>query len=168
MWEEVESSTGGRWRVVCSHPLALIRTPADPPPLSPPPHHMVLSLWSVKRPQRWISVMASILEVVSMWTDIEQWCTVRKMGLILRSIQRRPQIQFSMARRFKLQLLHRYSVKFSKMRNFTLGSPWLGKLKNTGGRRTNNLWICSLRLYPCATVAFENWAIFFNNINIFC
>jgi hypothetical protein len=50
-------------------------------------------------------------------------CTVRKMDLILRSIQRRPQMQFSMARRFKLQLLRRYSVKFSKMRNFTLGSP---------------------------------------------
>ncbi len=32
-------------------------------------------------------------------------------------------MQFSMARRFKLQLLYRYSVKFSKMRNFTLGSP---------------------------------------------
>jgi hypothetical protein len=49
--------------------------------------------------------------------------TVRKMDLILRSIQRRPQMQFSMAHRFKLQLLRRYSVKFSKMRNFTLGSP---------------------------------------------
>jgi hypothetical protein len=50
-------------------------------------------------------------------------CTVRKMDLILHSIQRRPQMQFPMARRFKLQLLRRYSVKFSKMRNFTLGSP---------------------------------------------
>ena len=49
--------------------------------------------------------------------------TVRKMDLILRSIQRRPQMQFSMARRFKLQLLRRYSVKFPKMRKFTLGSP---------------------------------------------
>ncbi len=47
--------------------------------------------------------------------------TVRKMDLILRPIERRPQMQFSMARRFKLQLLRRYSVKFfSKMRNFTL------------------------------------------------
>ena len=64
--------------------------------------------------------------------------TVRKMDLILRPIERRPQMQFSMARRFKLQLLRRYSVKFSKMRNITLGSPGLGKLKNTGGRRTNN------------------------------
>ncbi len=62
--------------------------------------------------------------------------TVCKIDLILRSIQRRPQMQFSMARKFKLQLLRRYSVKFSKMRNFTLGSVWLGKLKNTGGRRT--------------------------------
>jgi hypothetical protein len=30
-------------------------------------------------------------------------CTVRKMDLILRSIQRRPQMQFSMARKFTLQ-----------------------------------------------------------------
>jgi hypothetical protein len=49
--------------------------------------------------------------------------TVRKMDLILRPIERRPQMQFSMARRFKLQLLRRYSVKFYKMRNITLGSP---------------------------------------------
>jgi hypothetical protein len=33
--------------------------------------------------------------------------TVRKMDLILRPIERRPQMQFSMARRFKLQLLRR-------------------------------------------------------------
>jgi hypothetical protein len=32
-------------------------------------------------------------------------------------------MQFSMARRFKLQLLLRYSVKFCKMRNFTLDAP---------------------------------------------
>ncbi len=49
--------------------------------------------------------------------------TVRKMDPILRSIERRPQMQFSMARRFKLQLLRRYSVKFCKMCNFTLGAP---------------------------------------------
>ncbi len=49
--------------------------------------------------------------------------TVRKMDLILRPIERRPQMQFSMARRFKLQLLRRYSIKFYKMRNFTLGPP---------------------------------------------
>ncbi len=53
-------------------------------------------------------------------------------------------MQFSMARKFKLQLLRRYSVKFSKMRNFTLGMPGLGKLKNTGWRRTKILQICTL------------------------
>jgi hypothetical protein len=58
--------------------------------------------------------------------------TVRKIDLILRPLERRPQMQFSMARKFKLQLLRRYSVKISKMRNFTLGMPGLGKLKNTG------------------------------------
>jgi hypothetical protein len=49
--------------------------------------------------------------------------TVRKMDLILRPIERRPQMQFSMSRRFKLQLLRRYSVKFYKMRKITLGPP---------------------------------------------
>ncbi len=93
--------------------------------------------------------------------------TVRKMDLILRSIQRRPKMQFSMARMFKLQLLRRYSVKFSKMRNFTLGSPWLGKLKNTGGRRTINPWISSPRLYPCATVTCKKLSMFLKHINIF-
>jgi hypothetical protein len=33
--------------------------------------------------------------------------TVRKMDLILRSIEQRPQMQLSLARRFKLQLLRR-------------------------------------------------------------
>jgi hypothetical protein len=49
--------------------------------------------------------------------------TVRKMDLILRSIERMLQTQLSMARRFKLQVLRRYYVKFSKMRNFTLETP---------------------------------------------
>ncbi len=49
--------------------------------------------------------------------------TVRKMDLILRSIERMLQTQLSMARRFKLQVLRRYNVKFSKMRNFTLETP---------------------------------------------
>ncbi len=76
-------------------------------------------------------------------------------------------MQFSIARRFRLKLLRRYSVKFSKMRNITLGSPGLGKLKNTGERRTNNPWICSLRLYPCATVTCETKTIFLDSIKIF-
>jgi hypothetical protein len=41
--------------------------------------------------------------------------TVRKMDLILRSIQRRPQMQFSMARKFPLNPLRRYSVMHSEM-----------------------------------------------------
>ncbi len=49
--------------------------------------------------------------------------TVRKMDLNLRSIERMLQTQLSMARRFKLQVLRRYNVKFSKMRNFTLETP---------------------------------------------
>jgi hypothetical protein len=37
--------------------------------------------------------------------------TVRKMGLILRSIERMLKMQFSMARNFTLQPLRRYDVK---------------------------------------------------------
>jgi hypothetical protein len=37
--------------------------------------------------------------------------TVRKMGLILRSIERMLKMQFSMARKFTLQPLRRYNVK---------------------------------------------------------
>ncbi len=87
-------------------------------------------------------------------------CTVRKKDLILRPIERRPQMQFSIARRFKLKLLRRYSVKFYKMRNFTLGKPWFGKLKNTSRRRTSILRICSLWLYHCATVTCDTCAVF--------
>ncbi len=97
------------------------------------------------------------------WHSYSYWpvyYTVRKMNLILRPIERRPQMQFSMARRFKLQLLRRYSVKFYKMRNITLGPPWLDKLKNTGGRRTSILRICSLWLYHCATITCDLSRIF--------
>ncbi len=94
------------------------------------------------------------------WAGKSPTYTVRKMDLILRPIERRPQMQLSMARRFKLQLLLRYNVKFYKMRNFMLGPPWLGKLKNTGRRRTSILKICSLWLYHCATVTCDTGAEF--------
>jgi hypothetical protein len=55
-----------------------------------------------------------------------------------------------MGRRFKLQVLHKYNVKFSKLRNFTLDTLRLDKLKSTGGRLTNIPWIYSSRLYHCA------------------
>jgi hypothetical protein len=42
------------------------------------------------------------------------------MDHILHSIERMLQTQLPMARRVKLQVLRRYNVKFSKMRNFTL------------------------------------------------
>ncbi len=60
-------------------------------------------------------------------------------------------MQLSMERRFKLQLLRRYSVKFSKMRHFTLETLRLDKIKSTGGRRTNIPWIYSPCLYHCGT-----------------
>ncbi len=95
-------------------------------------------------------------------------CTVRKMDLILRSTEWRPQMQFSMARRFMLQLLRRNNVKFCKMLNFTLCAPWLGNLKNTGGRRTSILQICSPRLFHWATGTHTKRAKFYINIHIFC
>jgi hypothetical protein len=50
------------------------------------------------------------------------------MSLILRSIERMPQTQFSMAYKFRLLPLHRYNVKHSKMRNFTFDAPWRRKV----------------------------------------
>ncbi len=73
------------------------------------------------------------------------------MDLILRSIERMLQTQLSMARTFKLQVLRRYNVKLSKMRNFTLDTQRPDKLKSAGWRRTNNPWIYSPRLYHRAT-----------------
>ncbi len=77
--------------------------------------------------------------------------TVRKMDLILRSKERMLQTQLSSAHRFKLQVLGRYNVKFYKMRKFPLETPWLHKLKSTGGRWTNILWISSPGLYHHTT-----------------
>ncbi len=92
--------------------------------------------------------------------------TVRKKDLILRSIERRPQMQFSIARKFPLWRLRRYSVMHSKMRNFTFDALWPEKLKNTGWARTSTLWICSLPLWHCATHA---WGVeeFFTYIYFF-
>jgi hypothetical protein len=48
-----------------------------------------------------------VLPVMSYKEDMKQRHTVRKMDLILRSIERMLQTQLSMARRFKLQVLRR-------------------------------------------------------------
>jgi hypothetical protein len=74
------------------------------------------------------------------------WCTgqkvysdllhiVCKMDLILRSIQQRPQMQFSMARKFTLRPLHKYDVNLTKKThksNLTLDAPCLEKLAQVG------------------------------------
>ena len=44
-------------------------------------------------------------------TEVHPGYTVRKMGLILRSLERRSQMQFSMAHKWMLQPLRRYDVK---------------------------------------------------------
>jgi hypothetical protein len=88
--------------------------------------------------------------------------TVRKMGLILC----RPQLQYSMARKFMLQPLCRYNVKHSKISNLRLTRHDWSKLKNTGGARSN-IWICSPRIYHCATVSYEGGALFWINTKNF-
>jgi hypothetical protein len=58
--------------------------------------------------------------------------TVRKMGLILRPIERMLKMQFSMARKFPLPPLHRYDVKPSKKphkRNLPFDMPCPEKTK---------------------------------------
>ncbi len=47
-------------------------------------------------------------------------CTVHKTDLILRSKDRKPNIQFSMANKFKLQPLRRYDVKHTEKTAGTL------------------------------------------------
>ncbi len=50
--------------------------------------------------------------------------TVRKNDIILRSIERMLETQLSMARKFPLWRLRRYSIKYSKVRKFTFNAPW--------------------------------------------
>jgi hypothetical protein len=49
--------------------------------------------------------------------------TTLYINLILRSLEWMLQKQFSVARRFKLQVLRRYNLKFYEMRNFALDTP---------------------------------------------
>jgi hypothetical protein len=49
--------------------------------------------------------------------------TTLYVNLILCSMERMLQTQFSMARRFKLQELCRYNLKFYEMCNFALDTP---------------------------------------------
>ncbi len=81
--------------------------------------------------------------------------TVRKMGLILRSIERMLKMQFSMARKFTLQPLCRYGVKPSR-KNWTniilrLTCHAWRKVNNTRWAQTFDLRIPSLILYQHAT-----------------
>jgi hypothetical protein len=62
-------------------------------------------------------------------SEVAQPHTVRKNDIILRSIERMLQTQLSMARKFPLWRLRRYSVKYSKVRNFTFNAPWTKKTK---------------------------------------
>jgi hypothetical protein len=57
-----------------------------------------------------------------------------KMDLILCSMEYILKMQFSMTRKFILQLLQRSNVKLTKLRNFTFDAPYLEKTKEHGGR----------------------------------
>jgi hypothetical protein len=57
-------------------------------------------------------------------------------------------MQFSVARKFMLLPLRRYSVKHSKMRNFKFIAPWPEKTyEHRLGANANQLWTCSPPLY---------------------
>ncbi len=74
------------------------------------------------------------------------------MDLILRSVERMLQTQLSMARRFKLQVLRRYNVKFSKMRNFMLETLRLAQAQAGGEPNPMDLQPMTLPLrhrYTC-------------------
>ncbi len=98
----------------------------------------------------------------------ERICTVRKKDLILRSIECRPQMQFSMVHKFPLWRLRRYSVKYSKVRNFTFNAPCRRKLNNTRWARTNILWVCSPPHYHCATLSLRSGRFFLISSLLFC
>jgi hypothetical protein len=82
-------------------------------------------------------------------------CTLSVKRTSYYVLERRPQMQFSMVRKFPLWRLRRYSVKYSKVGNFTFNAPCRRKLNNTSWARTNILWICSPPLYHCATLSCE-------------
>jgi hypothetical protein len=98
--------------------------------------------------------------------------TVRKKALILRSIERRPQMQFSMARKFPLWPLRRYDVKHSNLRKFTFVRHGRRKPKNTAWARTNILWVWSPPLCHCAILIWDLGEflkyIFFFFVNFLC
>ena len=79
-----------------------------------------------------------------------KYCTARKMGLILRFIERLPKMKVSMAHKFMLQLFCRYNVKHTEKtahNNITFDAPCMEKTKEH-----SNLWIPGLVLYQCATL----------------
>jgi hypothetical protein len=86
---------------------------------------------------------------------------VHKMGLILRSLERIPKMQFSMARKFMLQPLGRYDVKLTENRTnliLRLMRHAQGKIKQHRKVTKQFPWIPNLVLYNCATLILENTA----------
>ncbi len=75
---------------------------------------------------------------VHLWGSAEY--TVQKNDAIFRAIERMLQTQLSMARKFQLWRLHRYSVKhFLKCVSLRSIRHGWKKLNNTGRARTNTL-----------------------------
>ncbi len=93
------------------------------------------------------------------------FCTVRKIGLVLRFGEHIPKIQFSMAPKFMLQPFCRYNVKHTEKtahNNITFDAPCMEKTKEH-----SNLWIPGLVLYQCATLTLVNEAKLHVDINTF-
>ncbi len=103
------------------------------------------------------------------WVDVHALSVKRPS---LRSIERRPQVQFSIARKFPLWPLRRYDVNHSNLRKFTFMRHGRRKPKNTAWARTNILWVWSPPLCHCAILTWEYRAflkyIFFFFVNFLC
>jgi hypothetical protein len=102
------------------------------------------------KPQLYIVYMLDGLswaEQMELEEQLAEAHTVRKMGLMLRSIERMLKMQFSMTPKFMLEPLRRYDVKPPKKNRtsviFRLTCHAMRK-HSTGGARSSNLWIWSL------------------------
>ncbi len=93
--------------------------------------------------------------------------TVPKNDIIVRSIERMLQTQLSMARKFPLWRLRRYSVKFLKCVILHSTRHGRRKLNNTSWARTNIL-CCSPPLLPLRHAFMRNKRIFIISRLLFC
>ncbi len=128
-------------------------TPSHIPPPPPPPHPKIGTYFTTKK---WNSLRPPLISPHPLPGNLYfTQClensqihsvgrlgthTARKMYLILRSIERRPHIrvQFSMARKFTLWPLRRYSVNHSKMCKYV---PHLAYVYASAARKFTHIFV---------------------------